>query len=189
MCRQGIMLIAWLGTGLVVCANGQVEDLDKDLPLLARSAIQEMNRSIEVAKRKAVDKLQAALKAEMQAGRLDRANKVNALIAQLSALRPASVASMGRDNVSVVGEWKRRDGVAYIFRNDFTIELVTGGRVRGRSLPTKLPLSWTGWGGRRLTPLVQGFKRPVGGMGRIFVRPRRRGEICLGCMQGSAVPA
>ncbi len=156
MSRQKKMLCTvWLVAGLVVCVTGQVEDIDADLPLMAQSAIREMNLSIELAKKKAVEKLQTALKAEMQAGRLDRANKVNQLIKQLSSPRPASVASLGKENSSVVGEWKRRDGVAYIFRNDFTIELANGWQGSWKIISSKISIELDQVGGKKAETVLR----------------------------------
>ena len=115
-------------TALLICGCGafgqQGASQDGDLPLLARSALQEYERAVELARKKAVEKLKAAMKAEMQSGTLERANRINEEIRKISASDPAGVRDGAFDRVA--GEWRTPAGVIYTLDKKQRIECGNG---------------------------------------------------------------
>ncbi len=102
----------------------QVKGKDAELPLVAKSAIQEMERSILLAKKKAVEKLRAVMKTEMQAGNLERANLINQAIKEIGDLTEEPL--VPKTNEAIVGEWKKKDGTNITFDKKGTVALPTG---------------------------------------------------------------
>ena len=92
---------------------GQTHNQASDLPLTAKVAIQELDRTIQQAKKKAVDKLKIAMKNEMQLGNLERANRINQEVLRISDMPDNSPA--GAPLEQVVGEWQTQAGGAFTF--------------------------------------------------------------------------
>jgi hypothetical protein len=93
---------------------GEPRGSETELPLVAKSAIQEMDRTIQQAKKKAVDKLRVAMRAEMQAGNLAKANRINQEILRISDQQTPE--AEGEPKEVVAGEWRRRTASATCFR-------------------------------------------------------------------------
>ena len=94
-------------------AMGQSRNQSQDLPLTAKAAIQELDRTIQQAKKKAVDKLKTAMKNEMQMGNLERANRINQAVLRISEIPDNSLAGASPDPVT--GDWQTRTGVVFTF--------------------------------------------------------------------------
>lgn len=121
--RQSVVMMA-LSTLLCGVAWGQAKNAEPELPLAAKSAVQELERTIQLAKKKAVEKLKSAMRAEMQSGNLVRANLINQQILRITEQQD-SFATGGSGDV-VAGEWRRKDGVAYVFNPNGSVSLQIG---------------------------------------------------------------
>jgi len=116
--KVGRMIVCMALFGQVQ-AFGQARDLDADLPLNVKSALQEMERAILNIRQKTADKLKIAMRSEMQAGNLARANRINQEIARLEKVADKAAAPA---LTLTEGAWKCANGTVVRFRENSEVE-------------------------------------------------------------------
>lgn len=119
-----MILVLFLAASQTV-AVAQSKEQEEELPLAAKTALQEMERTIQIAKKKAVEKLRSAMKAEMQAGKLERANKINQEIQKIDDVTDSP--SSNDPQSVVIGEWLRKDGVMYVLNKKQEVRVLQNG--------------------------------------------------------------
>ena len=113
-----------MGCCLFSNAMGQSRNQSQDFPLTAKVAIQEWERTIQQATKKAVDKLKVAMKNEMQIGNLDRANRINQEIQRISEIPDNSFS--GDSSSQVTGDWQTQAGVVFTFDKNMGVKCGNG---------------------------------------------------------------
>lgn len=119
------LCIIVLMSSQVLLAPGQGKEPEADLSLSARAALQEMDRTIQIAKQKAVEKLKLAMKNEMQMGKLDRANRINQEILRITG--ETETKTVGDPKSLIAGEWQMRNGVLIVFDDNFDARIPQNG--------------------------------------------------------------
>lgn len=119
-----ILVISMMITSLQSSVSGQSKAQDVDLSLSAKAVVQDMERTIQQARQKALDKLKIAMKSEMQAGNLGRANSINQVMSRIA--EEVEKKPSNEPNDAIVGEWKRSDGVVYTFSKNFEVRTHNG---------------------------------------------------------------
>ena len=116
-----LLLLLALLVSNVKAQSGKGND---ELPLAAKMAIQEFERTVRQAQVKAIDKLKAVMKAEIQAGKLDRVNRINQEVEKVTAVLGALSAKEPLGQIP--GEWRAATGVVFEFEKDGTLKCGNG---------------------------------------------------------------
>jgi hypothetical protein len=153
----GIMLIL----GLCSVVSGEVKEQDADLSLSAKAVLQEMDRTIQQAKQKALDKLKTAMKSEMQMGNLNRANRINQEIQKIS--EDTEKKPVGDPQGLTMGEWQTKTGITFVFDKKFEVRIPQNGYSGVWKVENKTVLVTLNWqdGKPAATTLKYTYELPI----------------------------